>query len=75
MAQGRTGLQELVAPVGQALVAVGGLLVVCPGKVLDPVNKQVLPKSLHSDKKKQLTKENALGIVVVLFFYFLVIFL
>ena len=52
MAQGRTGLQELVAPVGQALVAVGGLLVVCPGKVLDPVNKQVLPESLHSDKKK-----------------------
>ena len=52
MAHELTGLQELVAPVGQALVAVGGLLVVCPGKVLDPVNKQVLPKSLHSDKKK-----------------------
>ena len=74
MAHELTGLQELVAPVGQALVAVGGLLVVCPGKVLDPVNKQVLPKSLHSDKKKQLTKENALGIVFF-FFYFLVIFL
>ena len=35
-------LQELVAPLVQAVVAVGGLLVVGTGEVLDPVDEEVL---------------------------------
>ena len=34
-------LEELVAPVAEALVAVGGLLIVGPGHVLEPVQEEV----------------------------------
>ena len=43
------GLEELVAPVGQALVAVAGLLVVGARVVLQPVDEQVSVLLQHEE--------------------------
>lgn len=47
-------LKKFVAPVGEALVTVTGLLRICTGRVFEPINKQVLV--FLQDKK--LAKNN-----------------